>query len=45
MGAGCDGFVVNLDNDRPGLGKRIQQFGEEVRPLLHELMAMNRKTT
>jgi alkanesulfonate monooxygenase SsuD/methylene tetrahydromethanopterin reductase-like flavin-dependent oxidoreductase (luciferase family) len=43
--AGCDGFVVNLDNDRPGLGKRIQQFGEEVRRLLHDLMAMNRKTT
>jgi alkanesulfonate monooxygenase SsuD/methylene tetrahydromethanopterin reductase-like flavin-dependent oxidoreductase (luciferase family) len=45
MGAGCDGFVVNLDNDRPGLGKRIEQFGEEVRPLLHDLMAMNRNTT
>jgi alkanesulfonate monooxygenase SsuD/methylene tetrahydromethanopterin reductase-like flavin-dependent oxidoreductase (luciferase family) len=28
--AGCDGFVVNLDYDRPGLDERISEFGERV---------------
>jgi alkanesulfonate monooxygenase SsuD/methylene tetrahydromethanopterin reductase-like flavin-dependent oxidoreductase (luciferase family) len=32
--AGCDGFVVNLDHARPGLGERIAAFTEEVVPLL-----------
>jgi alkanesulfonate monooxygenase SsuD/methylene tetrahydromethanopterin reductase-like flavin-dependent oxidoreductase (luciferase family) len=28
--AGCDGFVVNLDHGRPGLDKRVLEFGERV---------------
>jgi alkanesulfonate monooxygenase SsuD/methylene tetrahydromethanopterin reductase-like flavin-dependent oxidoreductase (luciferase family) len=32
--AGCDGFVVNLDHESPGLEERIRQFAKEVRPLL-----------
>jgi hypothetical protein len=28
--AGCDGFVVNLDYDRPGLHERVLEFGERV---------------
>jgi alkanesulfonate monooxygenase SsuD/methylene tetrahydromethanopterin reductase-like flavin-dependent oxidoreductase (luciferase family) len=28
--AGCDGFVVNLDYDRPGLEERVLEFGERV---------------
>jgi alkanesulfonate monooxygenase SsuD/methylene tetrahydromethanopterin reductase-like flavin-dependent oxidoreductase (luciferase family) len=28
--AGCDGFVVNLDYDLPGLDERVHQFGEQV---------------
>jgi alkanesulfonate monooxygenase SsuD/methylene tetrahydromethanopterin reductase-like flavin-dependent oxidoreductase (luciferase family) len=28
--AGCDGFVVNLDYDRPGLDERVLEFGEQV---------------
>jgi alkanesulfonate monooxygenase SsuD/methylene tetrahydromethanopterin reductase-like flavin-dependent oxidoreductase (luciferase family) len=32
--AGCDGFVVNLDHERPGLEERVRRFGEDVRPLL-----------
>jgi len=28
--AGCDGFVVNLDYDVPGLEERVHQFGEQV---------------
>ena len=32
--AGCDGFVVNLDYDRPRLEERIRQFGAEIAPLL-----------
>jgi alkanesulfonate monooxygenase SsuD/methylene tetrahydromethanopterin reductase-like flavin-dependent oxidoreductase (luciferase family) len=27
---GCDGFVVNLDYDRPGLDERVLEFGEQV---------------
>jgi alkanesulfonate monooxygenase SsuD/methylene tetrahydromethanopterin reductase-like flavin-dependent oxidoreductase (luciferase family) len=29
--AGCNGFVVNLEHDRPGLEERIHRFAEEVR--------------
>jgi alkanesulfonate monooxygenase SsuD/methylene tetrahydromethanopterin reductase-like flavin-dependent oxidoreductase (luciferase family) len=32
--AGCEGFVVNLGYDRPGLDERVREFAEEVRPLL-----------
>jgi alkanesulfonate monooxygenase SsuD/methylene tetrahydromethanopterin reductase-like flavin-dependent oxidoreductase (luciferase family) len=32
--AGCDGFVVNLDYDQPGLEERIRLFADEVAPLL-----------
>jgi alkanesulfonate monooxygenase SsuD/methylene tetrahydromethanopterin reductase-like flavin-dependent oxidoreductase (luciferase family) len=28
--AGCDGFVVNLDHDRPGLDERVVEFAERV---------------
>jgi alkanesulfonate monooxygenase SsuD/methylene tetrahydromethanopterin reductase-like flavin-dependent oxidoreductase (luciferase family) len=28
--AGCDGFVVNLDYDKPGLDERVSEFGERV---------------
>ena len=30
--AGCDGFVVNLEHERPGLDERILRFAEDVRP-------------
>ena len=30
--AGADGFVVNLEHDRPGLEERVRRFAEEVRP-------------
>jgi alkanesulfonate monooxygenase SsuD/methylene tetrahydromethanopterin reductase-like flavin-dependent oxidoreductase (luciferase family) len=32
--AGCDGFVLNLGYDRPGLDERVRRFAEEVSPLL-----------
>ena len=32
--AGCDGFVVNLDYEAPGLEDRVRRFAEEVAPLL-----------
>jgi alkanesulfonate monooxygenase SsuD/methylene tetrahydromethanopterin reductase-like flavin-dependent oxidoreductase (luciferase family) len=32
--AGCDGFVVNLDHETPGLEERVVRFAEEVAPLL-----------
>jgi alkanesulfonate monooxygenase SsuD/methylene tetrahydromethanopterin reductase-like flavin-dependent oxidoreductase (luciferase family) len=32
--AGCDGFVVNLDHEGPGLEDRIHRFAAEVRPLI-----------
>jgi alkanesulfonate monooxygenase SsuD/methylene tetrahydromethanopterin reductase-like flavin-dependent oxidoreductase (luciferase family) len=32
--AGCDGFVVNLDHEAPGLEERVRRFGAEVAPLL-----------
>jgi alkanesulfonate monooxygenase SsuD/methylene tetrahydromethanopterin reductase-like flavin-dependent oxidoreductase (luciferase family) len=34
MDAGCDGFVVNLDHEAPGLEDRVRRFAEEVAPLL-----------
>lgn len=30
--AGCDGFVVNLEYDRPGLEERVHEFAEGVAP-------------
>jgi alkanesulfonate monooxygenase SsuD/methylene tetrahydromethanopterin reductase-like flavin-dependent oxidoreductase (luciferase family) len=32
--AGCDGFVVNLDHEAPGLEERVAAFAADVRPLL-----------
>jgi alkanesulfonate monooxygenase SsuD/methylene tetrahydromethanopterin reductase-like flavin-dependent oxidoreductase (luciferase family) len=32
--AGCDGFVVNLGHEAPGLEDRVRRFAEEVLPLL-----------
>jgi alkanesulfonate monooxygenase SsuD/methylene tetrahydromethanopterin reductase-like flavin-dependent oxidoreductase (luciferase family) len=32
--AGCDGFVVNLDHEAPGLDERVERFAAEVAPLL-----------
>jgi alkanesulfonate monooxygenase SsuD/methylene tetrahydromethanopterin reductase-like flavin-dependent oxidoreductase (luciferase family) len=32
--AGCDGFVVNLGHEQPGLEERARRFAEEVAPLL-----------
>jgi alkanesulfonate monooxygenase SsuD/methylene tetrahydromethanopterin reductase-like flavin-dependent oxidoreductase (luciferase family) len=32
--AGCDGFVVNLDHEAPGLEERVRRFGVEVAPLI-----------
>ncbi len=32
--AGCDGFVVNLDHETPGLEERAAAFAEDVLPLL-----------
>ena len=37
LDAGCNGFVINLDYDRPGLSERVQRFAEEVVPLLPSL--------
>ena len=34
MDAGCDGFVVNLDHESPGLEERLGRFAEDVAPLL-----------
>jgi alkanesulfonate monooxygenase SsuD/methylene tetrahydromethanopterin reductase-like flavin-dependent oxidoreductase (luciferase family) len=31
---GCDGFVVNLDYDSPGLEHRVWQFAQQVMPSL-----------
>ena len=33
---GCDGFVVNLEYDRPGLVERVHEFGAEVGPALRQ---------
>lgn len=32
--AGCNGFVLNLDHESPGLEERVQHFAGEVTPLL-----------
>lgn len=32
--AGCDGFVLNLDHQSPGLEERVRHFAEEIAPLL-----------
>jgi alkanesulfonate monooxygenase SsuD/methylene tetrahydromethanopterin reductase-like flavin-dependent oxidoreductase (luciferase family) len=32
--AGCDGFVINLGHDSPGVEDRVRRFGAEVTPLL-----------
>jgi alkanesulfonate monooxygenase SsuD/methylene tetrahydromethanopterin reductase-like flavin-dependent oxidoreductase (luciferase family) len=32
--AGCDGFVLNLQHDRPGLEERARRFAAEVAPLV-----------
>lgn len=34
LDAGCDGFVVNLDHESPGLEDRVHRFADEVRPLI-----------
>jgi alkanesulfonate monooxygenase SsuD/methylene tetrahydromethanopterin reductase-like flavin-dependent oxidoreductase (luciferase family) len=34
VGAGCDGFVVNLGHEQPGLDERVRRFAAEVVPLL-----------
>jgi alkanesulfonate monooxygenase SsuD/methylene tetrahydromethanopterin reductase-like flavin-dependent oxidoreductase (luciferase family) len=34
LDAGCDGFVVNLEHEAPGLEDRVRCFAEEVVPLL-----------
>jgi alkanesulfonate monooxygenase SsuD/methylene tetrahydromethanopterin reductase-like flavin-dependent oxidoreductase (luciferase family) len=33
---GCDGFLVNLEYDRPGLDERMREFGESVAAPLRE---------
>jgi alkanesulfonate monooxygenase SsuD/methylene tetrahydromethanopterin reductase-like flavin-dependent oxidoreductase (luciferase family) len=32
--AGCDGFVLNLGHERPGLEERVRRFADDVTPLL-----------
>jgi alkanesulfonate monooxygenase SsuD/methylene tetrahydromethanopterin reductase-like flavin-dependent oxidoreductase (luciferase family) len=32
--AGCDGFVLNLDHESPGLEERVRQFAAEISPLI-----------
>lgn len=32
--AGADGFVVNLDHQKPGLDERLARFAEEIMPLI-----------
>jgi alkanesulfonate monooxygenase SsuD/methylene tetrahydromethanopterin reductase-like flavin-dependent oxidoreductase (luciferase family) len=32
--AGCDGFVLNLDHESPGLEERVRHFAAEITPLL-----------
>jgi alkanesulfonate monooxygenase SsuD/methylene tetrahydromethanopterin reductase-like flavin-dependent oxidoreductase (luciferase family) len=32
--AGCNGFVLNLDHQRPGLEERVRHFAAEIAPLL-----------
>ena len=31
---GCDGFVLNLGHETPGLEERVRRFAAEVRPLV-----------
>jgi alkanesulfonate monooxygenase SsuD/methylene tetrahydromethanopterin reductase-like flavin-dependent oxidoreductase (luciferase family) len=33
---GCDGFVLNLGHETPGLEERVRRFAEEVRPLVDD---------
>src|SRR4029453_11305382 len=39
---GADGFVVDLDHNRPGLEDRIASFAAEVRPMLLTTTASSR---
>jgi alkanesulfonate monooxygenase SsuD/methylene tetrahydromethanopterin reductase-like flavin-dependent oxidoreductase (luciferase family) len=32
--AGCNGFVLNLDHESPGLEERVRHFAAEIPPLL-----------
>jgi alkanesulfonate monooxygenase SsuD/methylene tetrahydromethanopterin reductase-like flavin-dependent oxidoreductase (luciferase family) len=32
--AGCNGFVLNLDHESPGLEERVRHFAAEIQPLL-----------
>jgi alkanesulfonate monooxygenase SsuD/methylene tetrahydromethanopterin reductase-like flavin-dependent oxidoreductase (luciferase family) len=34
LDAGCNGFVLNLDHERPGLDERVRRFAADVAPLL-----------
>jgi alkanesulfonate monooxygenase SsuD/methylene tetrahydromethanopterin reductase-like flavin-dependent oxidoreductase (luciferase family) len=34
VAAGCDGFVLNLGHERPGLDERVREFAHDVAPLL-----------
>ena len=34
VNAGCDGFVLNLDHESPGLEERLQHFAAEIAPLI-----------
>jgi alkanesulfonate monooxygenase SsuD/methylene tetrahydromethanopterin reductase-like flavin-dependent oxidoreductase (luciferase family) len=34
IAAGCNGFVLNLDHERPGLQERVREFAAEIAPLL-----------
>jgi alkanesulfonate monooxygenase SsuD/methylene tetrahydromethanopterin reductase-like flavin-dependent oxidoreductase (luciferase family) len=34
LDAGCNGFVVNLDQDSPALEERVWQFANEIAPLV-----------
>jgi len=36
VAVGCDGFVVNLEHDRPGLEERVIEFGQTVATPLRE---------
>ena len=42
--AGCDGFVVNLDHETPGLEERVQRFAQDVVPLLPTTPGSTRPT-
>jgi alkanesulfonate monooxygenase SsuD/methylene tetrahydromethanopterin reductase-like flavin-dependent oxidoreductase (luciferase family) len=36
LDAGCNGFVLNLGHERPGLDERVRRFAQEVVPFLPE---------